>query len=89
MLRKGGAVEFLEWNLFFRSEDGNGDKLSSLRKWTDIYLEALSRGRGDAKKSRQLPPDLETILNATGFVEVTSSSIDVPVGSWPLGKFTP
>lgn len=77
----------MEWDLFFRADGGDGERLAALREWTEKYLVAISRGQGDARKSRQVPPDLEAMLRASGFVHVQSNTYDVPLGTWPSSKF--
>jgi len=77
----------MEWDLFFRADVGNGERLAALREWTEQYLIAIGKGQGNAKKSRQAPPDLEAMLQASGYVRVQSATYDVPLGRWPSSKF--
>lgn len=83
VLKRGGAVEFIEWDLFFRANEGNGDRLAALRQWTESYLNAIGRSQGDGKKSRSSPPPLESILESSGFVNVSATTFEIPLGPWP------
>lgn len=86
VLKRGGAAEFIEWDLSFRANGGNGDRLAALRQWTESYLNAIGRTRGDGKKSRQSPPDIASILESSGFVNISASILEVPLGAWPASE---
>lgn len=86
VLKKGGAVEFIEWDLFFRANGGNGDRLAALRQWTESYLNAIGRSQGDGKKTRQSPPDIASMLESSGFVNVSATLFEVPLGVWPSSQ---
>lgn len=85
-MKKGGAVEFIEWDLFFRANEGNGDRLAALRQWTESYLNAIGRSQGDGRKSRQSPPNIHTILESSGFVNVSADTLEIPLGPWSTSQ---
>lgn len=87
VLRPGGWVELIEWDVYFRAEGGDGDRLAALRQWSHAFKDGLSRGVGDARKSQNIPLGLDIMLQSSGFVNVSFEMIDVPIGDWPLGKF--
>lgn len=86
-MRPGGWVEFIEWDVYFRAEGGDGDRLAALRQWSQAYKDGLVRGVGDARKSQNIPVGLDIMLQSSGFVNVRFETIDVPIGGWPHGKF--
>lgn len=82
-------MEFIEWDLFFRANEGNGDRLAALRQWTESYLNAIGRSQGDGRKSRQSPPNIHTILESSGFVNVSAETLEIPLGPWSTSQSNP
>lgn len=86
VLRTKGWVQLTEWELIFRSENGEGDKLQGLREWSEAYLTAMSKGSGNGRKSRFVPEGLETMLRASGFQNVSIDVQEIPTCGWPVCK---
>lgn len=87
VLCSNGWVQMTEWELVFRSDNGNVENLQALRRWTEVYLTAVSSGNGVGRKSRTIPENLETMMRTSGFLNVSTDIREVPTCGWPRGVF--
>ncbi|ETN42517.1 uncharacterized protein HMPREF1541_01674 [Cyphellophora europaea CBS 101466] len=81
-LRDGGWIQLMEWDLSFRSNNGEDDKLQALREWTRLYYMALDQSRQPAGKRLTQVTQLEDMLRTARFQNVSTRSIEVPTCGW-------
>jgi hypothetical protein len=82
VLKPGGMVQSMEWDLTFRSQSQREDLLPNLQEWTRLYTSALDASARPEGRKLQRVSDIETFMQAARF-EVSSSIVDVPIGEWP------
>ncbi|EGY14068.1 Secondary metabolism regulator LAE1 like protein [Verticillium longisporum] len=79
--RPGGWVESYEGSAMCYSDDGTLKHDSAMAEWGKFFIEGAKRlGR----VFTPIPDSLqEKGLEAAGFVDITSSTMKIPVGGWP------
>jgi len=78
-LRPGGWVEMQEFDVWFRSEEGDLPADSAIAQWQQYLDEASSMFGKQLNSASQLK---QKVIEA-GFEDVRDDIIKVPIGSWP------
>ena len=87
VLKPGGWVQMVEWNLKIQSDNGRIDRLQSLRQWEGLYSRSLGQTEvPEGRKDRDIYSKLETLLRGAGFNPVLSETREVPVAPWSAGE---
>jgi hypothetical protein len=87
VLKRGGWVQMLEWDLKFRSDSGQMDDLQCLRRWKTLYSESLGMTTSaEGRKDREAPGKLETFLRTAGFTSISSETREIPASNWSAGR---
>ncbi|KAK1759142.1 secondary metabolism regulator LAE1 [Echria macrotheca] len=81
-LRPGGWVEFQDYEMMVRSDDGTLTEQSSTHKWIHLEVEATLR----AGREPNPGPQLEGWVRDAGFVNITHRVFKLPLGAWPKDK---
>ncbi|KKA25125.1 hypothetical protein T310_0830 [Rasamsonia emersonii CBS 393.64] len=76
--KPGGWVEFQDWDMLIRSEDGT-TKGSAIEKYYQAIIPAFEKAGYPTRPG----PQLEEWFRETGFVNIHVHKYRVPIGVWP------
>ena len=82
LLKPGGWLQMVELQLHFQSDAGLLSDDSCLTRWWQWYSNTMQQMR----KNPRIGRDLQRLLTAEGFNNITARSLDLPIGSWRSGK---
>jgi SAM-dependent methyltransferase len=81
-VRKGGWVEFQDFNVALYAEDGSYKADSDTAKYMHLLMDSARK----AGKEPCAGPKLEGWIKEAGFVNVNHRKIKLPVGPWPKDR---
>jgi trans-aconitate methyltransferase len=81
-VRKGGWVEFQDFNVALYAEDGSYKATSDTAKYMHLLMDSARKAGKDPCPG----PKLEGWIKDAGFVNVVHRKFKLPVGPWPKDK---
>ncbi|KAJ1324509.1 methyltransferase domain-containing protein [Microdochium nivale] len=83
-LKPGGIFEHKESSCVIQSDDGSLASDSALAQWGKVFVQAGTKfGRSFSVVEENIQ---QQAMAAAGFVDIKTTEMKVPIGSWPLDK---
>ncbi|KAF2714192.1 hypothetical protein K504DRAFT_473302 [Pleomassaria siparia CBS 279.74] len=78
LLRPNGFLQMMEYYPNIQSYNGRLSSESALRRWWEIYVDAMQRSSRDARIGQQL----QTLMAEAGLRDVGGTMLELPIGGW-------
>lgn len=82
LLKPSGVIQLVELDLCIQSYNGSLPDESCIRRWWNVYQEAMTR----LDKNARIGRSLRRLLEEQEFGNISGQFVDVPIGEWNPGR---